>query len=105
MSNRWWWQSPDIEGLIRYFAPGFWKLVRPEENLVWYTLEFDEDNNCYNFYDKENNVICTEYPDSYFRDNGHGRGYTLYRADGTKVGVGALEIRDMYDGEFDVLYG
>lgn len=104
-SNRWRWQSPDIEGLIRFFLPGFWKLVRPEENLFWYMLEHDEENNCYNFYDRQNNVICTEYPGSYFVDNGPGKGYTFYRKDGTKVGIGALEIRDIHDGEFDVLYG
>ncbi|KAI1109114.1 hypothetical protein F5Y14DRAFT_458600 [Nemania sp. NC0429] len=105
VSNRCWWQSPDIEGLIRCFAPGLWKLVRPEEDMRRYKLEHDEDNNCYKFYDNNNNLMCTEYPDSYFEDNGNGKGYTLYRADGTRVGVGALEIQDKEDGELDVLYG
>ncbi|KAI1128989.1 hypothetical protein F5Y10DRAFT_291522 [Nemania abortiva] len=101
----WRWKANWIGGLIMYFEPGFFKFVKPDEELGSCTWNYDRLQEFYVFYDKAGNVMCTEYSKSYYRDNGPGNGYTFYYPDGTKVGVGGLQIRDAYDGEVDVLYG
>ncbi|RYC58605.1 hypothetical protein CHU98_g7603 [Xylaria longipes] len=100
-----WWQRPDTFGLIKYFHPGFWKFVLPNENLTEFTLEDNGRYKGYTFYNPEGCVICIEYAESKYVDNGPGQGYTFYYPGGIRAGVGALEICDKYDGERDIIYG
>ncbi|KAI1746691.1 hypothetical protein F4782DRAFT_536172 [Xylaria castorea] len=100
-----WWQRPETFGLIKYFDPGFWKLVLPNEDLTNFALEYNGPYKGYTFRNLQGRVICVEYAESSYKDNGPGQGYTFYYPGGIEGGVGALEIRDKYDGERDIIYG
>ncbi|KAI0442942.1 hypothetical protein F4803DRAFT_550661 [Xylaria telfairii] len=100
-----WWQRPDTFGLIKYFHPGFWKFVLPNEELTNFTIEDNGPCKGYTFYNTEGRVMCIEYAESSYVDNGPGLGYTFYYPGGIRAGVGALEIWDKYDGECDIIYG
>ncbi|KAI0460295.1 hypothetical protein F5B21DRAFT_522373 [Xylaria acuta] len=65
-----WWQRPDTFGLIKHFHPGFWKFVLPNEDLTEFTLEGNGPYKGYTFYNPQGRVICVEYAESRYADNG-----------------------------------
>ncbi|KAI1172005.1 hypothetical protein F4777DRAFT_582378 [Nemania sp. FL0916] len=104
-SVRWWWQKPVIEGTITWAEPGYWIFVRPDEDITDDNITHDPATGAHTWRNSQGDTVTrVEYDQSYFTDNGRGRGYTFFRR-GIAVGVGSLYIWDKADGEADLVHG